>query len=366
MGCGTSAPTTDAATDAPAPSDSVTPDSATPTDAAPSDSATPADASVEDVGAADAGAPADAGGSADAGPAPEGEVLVNNLSPWDIAVGGGFVYIAEANNIRRVPVGGGAPTMVWTTGSNSVATQGVAADAMRVAWTIRNANSTVSGGVYACPHTGCPTNPMNLNNAESTQQITIDGPAIAWTSGSLHRVFWNLGPGAGGVVSPGSNIERTSPTSVDIDDGEVFWVNAGLAIAMRPGTVLRCPLAMGACTPTQLTNTVGNPSRIAVRGADVFVMSQTGLFRMGRDGSGMTRLAAGSSGSGKLVTDGTHLYWNAGSSILRCAVAACAPTAIAQIVTGEGLAGMDIDGEYLYFGTADFAHRVGSVRRVRR
>lgn len=350
-----------AAGDASTPADAVadagpTPDSAT-VDVPQEDTSLAVDAPTEDVSSVDAGA------------ATEGEVLTAAFAPWDIGLGGGFVYVAEGNNIQRLPVAGGAPAMVYTTGSNSVATQSVAADAARVAWTERNANSTVSGAVRACPHAGCAT-PMGIPAMESTQRVAIDGDAVAWTSASLSRVFWSAGAmGSGGSTSPAGNLSHTGPTAVAINGGDVFWTTGGLPLAMRPGAVLRCSLGSSTCAPTELSNAVGNPNALAVHGGDVFVISPTGVFRMGRDGSGLTRLAEGYRGTGgyvDAVTDGTTLYWTDAESVYRCAVAACAPAVHATAPAGQRVVGLEIDAEYVYFGTADIARRGGSVRRARR
>lgn len=349
-------------------SEPATGDASTPADAASDAGATP-DTVTADVPQADTSAPPEDVSSVDAGAATEGEVLTAAFAPWDIGLGGGFVYVAEGNNIQRVPVAGGAPTLVYTTGSNSVATQSVAADAARVAWTERNANSTVSGAVRACPHSGCAT-PTAIPAMESTQRVAIDGDVVAWTSASLSRVFWSAGAmGSGGSPSPGGNLSHTGPTAVAIDGGDVFWTTGGLPLAMRPGAVLRCSVGAGCSSPTELSSAVGNPNALAVRGADVFVISTTGVFRMGRDGSGLTRIAEGYRGTGgyvDAVTDGTTLYWTDAESVYRCAAAACAPAVHATAPAGQRVVGLEIDAEYVYFGTADIARRGGSVRRARR
>ena len=149
----------------------------------------------------------------------------------------------------------------------------------------------------------------------------------------------------------------------------MFWTTGGLALAMRPGAVLRCPLGSSACAPTELSNAVGNPNAVAVRGADVFVISPAGVFRMGRDGSGLARIAEGYRGAGGFVdavTDGATLYWTDADLVLRCAVASCAPTAHARAPEGQRVVGLEIDDDYVYFGTAGVAGRTGSVRRARR
>jgi hypothetical protein len=155
----------------------------------------------------------------------------------------------------------------------------------------------------------------------------------------LSKVIGGSGAGSWASPSPGGDLEKTGPTSVFIEGGDVFWTTGGLSLAMKPGSVLSCPLA-GPCTaPKLLSHTIGNPTNVAVKGADVFVLSQTGLYKMKRDGSDTTRLTDGASGKGgwvALVTDGAKLYWGDGGSVLQCDVAACAPTTLAQ-VSGQGV-----------------------------
>lgn len=344
-GCSDPAPAADAATDAPTVVDVPATDVASPDVPA-------ADVPAPDAGAADVPAPEDVPTTPT-----EGMVLVA-ATPWDIAIGGGYLYYTEANNVRRVPVAGGAPELMYTTGSNSIATSGIDADGARFAWTTRDANSTVRGSVYACPHAGCgATPPANLNSGESTNRIAIEGSHIFWTSGSnsiVRGTTW-------ASPLPVGNLSRTGTSDVDVEGGDVFWVNAGLALAMRPGTVLKCPAAASSCTPTEFPVMVGNPLRIAVSGNAVYVLSTSGLYRMDRVGANLTRLADGATGAGAyvdLAADAAGVYWGDAGRLLRCDPAACAPRVIAE-VPGARSQGLALDATSVYWAA-------GAIRRVPR
>jgi len=302
-------------------------------------------------------------------PAPEdvpaaptmGVPLIDNMPVFDIALGGGFVYYTEGNNVRRVPIAGGASELMYTTGSNSLATQFVDADDARFVWTQRNANSTVQGAVRACAHTGCGAMPMGVPAAqggESTNRIAVQGDLVYWTSGTVSRVVgthW-------ASPLPMGNLARSGVSDVAIDGDEVFWTNAGLSIAMRPGSVLKCP-ARGNCnTPTELATMVGSPHRIAVRGAVVLVLSPAGLYRMDRAGGGLVRLADGASANGDrsdLATDGVEAFWSENDRLFTCTLSACVPRVMAS-VPGQGSRGIELDDTTVYWGLT------ASIRRIAR
>jgi hypothetical protein len=298
----------------------------------------------------------------------EGTIVLDNVAPSDLAIGGGFLYFTQANLVRRIPTAGGAPEQMYTTGSNSVATSSIDADGARFAWTERDANSTVRGAARACPHSGCGgATPANLNTGESTQRISIEGSHIFWTSASnsiVRGTSW-------ASPLPISNLSRTGTSDVAVEGGDVFWVNAGLPIAMRPGTVLKCAAAATSCTPMEFPVMVGSPTRIAVRGSAVYVLSSTGLFRTDRNGAGLTRLADGATGNGgfiDLAADATGVYWADGRRLLTCDPSACTARVIAE-VPGTGLTGIvaiALDATSVYWSSVSLGGGAGSIRRMAR
>lgn len=289
----------------------------------------------------------------------------------DLAVAGGFVYYANASAVRRVPVAGGATTTVYT--ATASAATSVDADATGVAWTERFA-STIQGAVRSCPHAGCPAAPMAYNGAESSNRVALSANRVAWTSATAATVLVrDRATGRGGWSYRATMSMQYTPSDVAFDGDDIFWTTAGISVpggAGTPGMVLRCSAAADACAPTVLASgaMIGHPDRVAVAPGAVFFLSDVGLFRVGRDGAGLTRLASVTTGIGAntfdLATDGTTVYWAVGGSLFRCAAAACAPETMASL--GPGFSkGLALDGAWVFWGETD-QRRLGGIRRFAR
>ncbi len=323
----------------PAATDAATP----PLDAAPTgeDGASPA----EDA----ASPPFDAGPPlADAGP-PMGSTILATVGTTDIALGGGHVYFTTDTMIGRVPIAGGPTEAVYAFSAS--APNDIDADDTRIAWTERNA-STIWGAVNSCPIGGCGGMPTALpHGAENASEVSLGGDMAYWLSGSVRTVL-GAGPGAWSVRSPGLSV-----ADVEVEGGDVFWLDGG--VAGTGGAVYRCP-ASGSCTPTMLSNAVGAPLTLSVSGDHVVVLSRTGVFHMGRDGSAVTRLGDGrTAGYTDIVTDGTRVYWAILESLYGCELASCTPALIDQTTaTNDWTSGLELDATHLYWGTR------ASIRRI--
>ena len=359
-GCGDPAPVTDAggAADTPA------------VDAR----ATGEDIVAQDVVAQDVVAP-DAPAAADVVVAPSdggaaGEPLTMEV-PEDIAVGGGYVYFTRGTFVRRIALAGGAPTTVYTaTGSGPT---GIDADATGFAWTERFA-STVAGAVRSCPHGGCPMTPTRYAGAESSNRVAVSATRVAWTSVSASTIVARSRDTASGGWSYRAAMPmQYTPTDIALDGDEVYWTTAGISVpggGGTPGMVLRCSAAATSCAPTTLAAgaMIGHPARIALAPGAVFFVSDTGLFRVGRDGTGLTQLAPVTTGTGAntfdLATDGTTVYWAVGGSLFRCAAASCAPEAMASL--GPAFTnGLALDAASVFWGQMNLSRAGGILRFAR-
>ncbi|MBK8696979.1 MAG: hypothetical protein IPN17_33135 [Deltaproteobacteria bacterium] len=160
-----------------------------------------------------------------------------------------------------------------------------------------------------------------------------------------------------------------------LDGDELFWTTAGIPLPLfgaggTPGTVLRCNVSGSTCAPTALAEgaMIGHPQRIALGPGVVFFLTNNGLYRVGRDGTGLTRLATVTTFAGAntfdLATDGTTLYWAIGLTLYRCAAAACTPEEITSL--GSGFTqGLEVDATSVYWGTMNVG-RTGGIRRFAR
>jgi hypothetical protein len=154
-------------------------------------------------------------------------------------------------------------------------------------------------------------------------------------------------------MSPGLSV-----ADLALEGGEVFWLDGG--VFTTPGAVYRCSATGGSCTPAMISDAVGAPSVISVHGDHVVVLSDTGVFHMGRDGSGLMRLADGRrAGATDIVTDGTRVYWAILGELYGCEIASCTAALIDQTTTtNEWSSGLEIDATHLYWGTR------ASIRRI--
>nr|MBK7068589.1 hypothetical protein [Deltaproteobacteria bacterium] len=275
--------------------------------------------------------------------------------------------------MRRIPLGGG-PTETFYRAMMS-APQGIAADADGVAWTERFASS-VAGIVRSCPHAGCPATPMAYSGGESSGAVALAPTRVAWTSPTIASVLVRsraMGGGSTGYRAAGQS--QYAPTSLVLDGDELFWTTAGIPLPLfgaggTPGTVLRCNVSGSTCAPTALAEgaMIGHPQRIALGPGVVFFLTNNGLYRVGRDGTGLTRLATVTTFAGAntfdLATDGTTLYWAIGLTLYRCAAAACTPEEITSL--GSGFTqGLEVDATSVYWGTMNVG-RTGGIRRFAR
>ena len=322
------------------------------------------DAVVQDVVAQDVVAVPSDGGAA-------GEPITMEV-PEDIAVGGGYLYFTRSTLVRRIALTGGAPTTVYTaTGSGPT---GIDADATGFAWTERFA-STVAGAVRSCPHEGCPAMPTRYSGAESSNRVAVSATRVAWTSASASTIVVRRRDTASGGWSYRAAMPmQYTPTDIALDGDEVYWTTGGISIpgggGGTPGMVLRCSAAAMSCAPTMLAagEMIGHPHRIALGPGAVFFVSDTGLFRVGRDGAGLTRLAPVTTGTGAntfdLATDGTTVYWAIGGSLFRCAAASCTPQVLASL--GPGFTnGLALDAASVFWGQMSLS-RVGGILRFAR
>lgn len=301
----------------------------------------------------------DASGTTTGGP-DAGILLTDQFSPRDIAVAAGYVYFTAYDTVRRIPVDGGAVEQMYITGSAAEGTNFIDADAERFVWTNRNSNLVV-GAVYSCPHAGCPAELNSYSSGYSTGDIALSGAIMAWASPSNAMVYGALGTGGW------TTQEVSAPSRVAVDGADVFWGGGNIAY---PKGVFKCtPAPNAACGFTMISDAVGYPLAIAARGEHVVVVAEMGVFHMGRDGSGLVKLAdlVGSTMAfDDIVTDGTDVYWADERQLHGCQIDACTPQLIAEAASGLRTAGLGMDEGSVYWGTSDWIDHAGEIRRFSR
>ena len=296
-----------------------------------------------DASAGAGGAAAGGGGGAPEPGTPKTATILTQAAVADIALGGGYVYFMTEDTIQRVAIGGGAAESVYKQFTTS-GPRFIDADDTRLVWTEHAAN-TVFGAVRSCPLGACAAPTEIPRKGESSNALSIDGALVVWTSATNRTLYSSGGFSAS---SPGLTL-----TDVAAEGGDVFWLDGGLLTTV--GAVYKSSEA-GAGPTIKLSAAVGNPSKISVQGDHVVVISDTGVFQMSRDGSGLTRLADGSATYFvDIVTDGTQVYWAIDKGLFGCTLAACVP-AMVDTSTGAS-AGLELDATHLYWGTGTSIRR---------
>lgn len=163
--------------------------------------------------------------------APDVQAFVSGLTTPDaVAVAGGFVYFGtEGDGVGRVPIAGGAPTLLWK------------GDVTRVTVDATHAYVTVAKGSWGSAVVSVPLDggaAVTLSSAPDLEiyltSVAVSGGDVFWISGNptaLRRV--PAGGGATTVVAAGA-------VDLAADEAFLYWLDPA------EGRVRRAPLGGGA------------------------------------------------------------------------------------------------------------------------
>jgi hypothetical protein len=153
-----------------------------------------------------------------------GALFVQDVGdPVRIAIGGAALFWSSNSGVSTCPLAGcSAPVPFWTdTGTPTVT--GLAVDALNVYWTLLN-----TGGVYACPTSGCTASPVPPIYTPPTS-----GAGLLASDGThLYAITGVNNPAASSIVRMG--LDGTAPTIVAsgqsigglaVGDTCVYWTD---------------------------------------------------------------------------------------------------------------------------------------------
>jgi hypothetical protein len=256
------------------------------------------------AGGATMGATGGAGGANTTGCS--GLALACGLSrPWGIAVDGTNVYFTDVtfSSLLAVPIAGGTPTLLASTGQSSFY-GAVAANAAGVFWT--DGETVNSLGPLGA---GAPT--TLFTGGQAIYGIALGATNLYFTDADAYLVM--EAPIAGGPVKAFSSCPL--PWAIATDSNNVYFIDS------QVGAVLKEPQTDTSSMATELWGGPGfvvqTPSAIAVDSTSVYWTNQVlgTVMRMPKSGGAVTPIASGQAGPWGIAVDATHVYWtNTGSS----------------------------------------------------
>jgi hypothetical protein len=151
-----------------------------------------------------------------------GALLVNDQGVGRIALAGTNVFWASNSGVSTCPLSGCInPVPFWVLANPTI--QGIATDATNVYWTDQD-----TGGVYACPTTGCvPANPapIYMPPASNPGRIATDGTHVyvaTTTHAPVSSALLRMGPDGSGVtvIATGQGLG-----GIAVGDTCVYWTD---------------------------------------------------------------------------------------------------------------------------------------------
>lgn len=212
--------------------------------------------------------------------------------------------------------------------------------------------------------------PTQLASSDEPWGIAVHAGTVYWVDAS--GTVMSVPAGGGTAVTLASGQSR--PSSIAVDDSNVYWTNAGQQTCMSQsgacgsnpdGSLVSLPLAGGA--PKTLASGLCGPDSIAVDTNDVyFADGGDGMVgKVAKTGGNPVVIASAQTLLGSIAVDATSVYWTATDaqglkgSVLKAPTAGGAATVVASgwfpLLTGGGCGtitqSLAVDGAHAYWAT---------------
>jgi len=249
-------------------------------------------------------------------------------APTHIAVDATDVYVAEQNQISKVPYAGGTPTVVAATGTVG----DMELSATHLYWT-----DSKNGQVRRIPLAGGTPQTLSTGVALKVRNLAIDASDVFFTTGfdgELKKV-----PASGGATTV---LSSGWPYTADVLSTGATLV---FAVTNSSGGLYSLPASGG--TATQLAPS-SQPDRVVTDGSQVYWWSGQNVLAVPLTGGATQTLTSGQVNIRNIATDGTDVYWvseqkttvpSAPGMLRRVPVAGGTPTVLwASVFNPKGLA----------------------------
>lgn len=200
-------------------------------------------------------------------------VTIDESGGLGATIDGNYLYVANLNGIRRVPLNGGAGTDFVPT-ANGVPSD-VAVDAQYIYWSDRGTEFTPGGILRADKATGANVITLEATAARNPQKLLIDSTYIYWAN--FHFASVNGGGGLYRKKKDGSGSVTTldapasaSGTVLAFGAKGIFWADEWNS------TIRYVDLSVANPTGASFSSNESYPNAIATSASDVFWMNATG------------------------------------------------------------------------------------------
>jgi hypothetical protein len=191
-----------------------------------------------------------------------------------------------------------------------------------------------------CPTSGC-ANPSFVDVGAGPGGLAVDSSTVYFSgrNASSKAAIMMCTPSSGNCTSPTQYAVSASTYLYAL--GALYWSD--------PFQVSSCALGMPCSSPSQVAFS-DTPTVLTADSSNVYWSDTSGIKQCPRAGCGSASpiaLAGGQQNANSIVSDGTHVYWANGSSILRAQVGVMnSATAIAQNQNGAATVGVGNVGVY--------------------
>lgn len=210
-------------------------------------------------------------------------------APTHIAVNATDVYVAEQNQIRKVPYDGGTPTLVAATGTVGE----MELSATHLYWT-----DSKNGQVRRIALSGGTAQTLSTGVALKVRNLAIDASDVFFTTGfdgELKKV-----PQAGGATTL---LSSGWPYAADVLSAGTDLV---FTVTNSSGGLYSLPAGGG--TTTQLAPS-SQPDRVVTDGTRVYWWSGQNVLAVPLGGGATQTLTSGQVNIRNIATDGSDVYW---------------------------------------------------------
>lgn len=221
--------------------------------------------------------------------------LLSSRPPFVVV--GQFIYIADEQSIKKLPIDGGYPEMLYPTGIDLAIVgriNDIASDGSFIYWT-----EDYNSAVRRMSVLGGPVATLSTGTSPRAEEIAVANGFVYWlddlsTSGySLRKL-----PVAGGILSTiATNIQ--SPTGLEVDADNAYFAEHDT------GDIRKVSVYGGPVTTLYDGTPRDSPSQITQDQTHIYWTNQTQVARVAKTGGGFTfyELVVKNSGSGIAVND---------------------------------------------------------------